>query len=66
VLAMSTPAISVYVNPLNVPDLGWPRRSWPPSCRWTAQLYGAMKQAYDNHRGYLWIKRKIDWTRRSI
>src|SRR3954447_9871513 len=40
-LAMSTPAISVFVNPMKVPDRGMRRRSSRPSCTWTVWSYTA-------------------------
>src|ERR1051325_454268 len=61
-LAMSVPTESVYINPLRVPDLeiasGLLARALHLN---RTELYGAMKLAYDNHRGFLWVKRKIEF-----
>jgi cell division protein FtsI (penicillin-binding protein 3) len=59
-LAMSVPTESVYVNPLKVPDLGVASEILALALHLDGgDLYGKMKWAYDNHRGFLWIKRKI-------
>src|SRR6476620_10883841 len=57
VLAMSTPAVSVFVNPMKVPDLGIAAQILGAELHMDpVELYGTMRQAYDNHRGFLWIK----------
>src|SRR5436305_2373326 len=62
VLAMSTPAVSVFVNPMKVPDLGIAAQILAAELHMDRmELYGAMRQAYQNHRGFLWIKRKVEW-----
>jgi cell division protein FtsI (penicillin-binding protein 3) len=59
-LAMSVPTESVYVNPLKVPDLQVASGILALVLHLDReQLYGKLKWAYDNHRGFLWIKRKI-------
>jgi cell division protein FtsI (penicillin-binding protein 3) len=61
-LAMSTPAVSVFVNPMKVPDLGIAAQILAAELHMDRmELYGAMRQAYQNHRGFLWIKRKVEW-----
>src|SRR5689334_14340045 len=61
-LALSTPVMSVHVNPQKVPDLEVAAQILGAELHLDpAQLYGTMKQAYDNHRGFLWIKRKVDY-----
>lgn len=59
-LAMSVPSQSVYVNPMKLPSIGV-----------AAELLGLvlnldrdtleqkLKEAYDGHRGFIWVKRKI-------
>jgi len=62
VLAMSTPAVSVFVNPMKVPDLGIAAQILAAELHLDrVELYGAMQQAYQSHRGFLWIKRKVEW-----
>jgi cell division protein FtsI (penicillin-binding protein 3) len=62
VLAMSAPTESVYVNPLKVPDLSLASEVLSAELHLDrAELYADMKAAYDNHRGFLWIKRRISW-----
>src|SRR3954451_8382062 len=62
VLAMSTPAVSVFVNPMKVPDLGIAAQILAAELHMDRmELYGAMRQAYQNHRGFLWVKRKVEW-----
>src|SRR3954452_4010913 len=62
VLALSTPAISVFVNPLKVPDLEVAAQIIAAELHMDAvELYGDMKQARDNHRGFLWVKRKVPY-----
>ncbi len=60
VLAMSIPAESVYVNPKKVPDLGLASEILSAELHLDrAALYGALKSAADNHRGFLVVKRRI-------
>ncbi len=60
-LAMSVPTESVYINPLKVPSLDFAADLLARALDLDrVELYAAMKQAYDNHRGFLWVKRKID------
>jgi cell division protein FtsI (penicillin-binding protein 3) len=62
VLAMSTPAVSVFVNPMKVPDLGIAAQILAAELHLNqAELYGEMRQAFESHRGFLWIKRKVEW-----
>lgn len=59
-LAMSVPAESVHVNPLKVPDLGLASEILGLVLHLDREeLYGKMKAAYDNHRGFLWVKRQV-------
>jgi cell division protein FtsI (penicillin-binding protein 3) len=59
-LAMSVPTESVYINPLKVPDLSVASEILALALHMDhMDLYGRMKFAYDNHRGFLWIKRRI-------
>jgi cell division protein FtsI (penicillin-binding protein 3) len=59
-LAISVPVDSVFVNPLRLPDL-------PVAAEQLAsilnldqqQLYQQFKSAVDDHRGFLWVKRKV-------
>ncbi len=61
-LAMSVPTESVYINPLKVPDLDFAATLLARALNLDrVELYGDMKNAYENHRGFLWIKRKIDY-----
>jgi cell division protein FtsI (penicillin-binding protein 3) len=61
-LAMSVPTQSVYVNPLKIPDLEVASDLLARALHLDrAILYGQMKNAFDNHRGFLWIKRKVDF-----
>ncbi len=58
-LAMSVPAESVFIDPRKV-DLEVASGLLAGVLHLDrAQLYGSMKQALENHRGFLWIKRKI-------
>ena len=57
---MSVRTESVYLNPLKVPDLGVASEILSLVLKLDrAGLYGKMKLAADNHRGFLWIKRNI-------
>lgn len=59
-LAMSVPSESVYINPLRVPDLEIASNLLARSLHLNrVELFGAMTQAYDAHRGFLWVKRNI-------
>src|SRR5207302_5406373 len=59
-LAMSVQTESVYINPLKVPDLGVASELLALVLHLDrAALYEKMQQAYDNDRGFLWVKRKI-------
>ena len=59
-LAMSVPTESVHINPLKVPDLRVASEILSLVLRMDrVELYGRMKNAYDNHRGYLVVKKKI-------
>lgn len=59
-LAMSVPTESVHVNPLKVPDLRVASDILSLVLHMDrGELYGRMKSAYDNHRGYLVVKKKI-------
>jgi cell division protein FtsI (penicillin-binding protein 3) len=59
-LAMSIPLESVFINPLQAPDTG-------VACDILAsildinrdQLYGRMRWAVENRKGFFWVKRKI-------
>jgi cell division protein FtsI (penicillin-binding protein 3) len=57
---MSVPAESVYINPLKVPDLGVAAGLLAPVLHLDrAELLGRIRSAYQSHRGFLWVKRKI-------
>ena len=59
-LAMSVPTESVHINPLKVPDLKVASEILAMVLHMDrVDLYGHMKNAYDNHRGYLVIKKKV-------
>jgi cell division protein FtsI (penicillin-binding protein 3) len=59
-LAMSVSSQSVYLNPLKVPDLGVAAELLALVLHMDrAALYGRMQAAYENRRGFLWVKRKI-------
>jgi cell division protein FtsI (penicillin-binding protein 3) len=58
-LAMSVPTQSVYINPLKIPNLEVASDLLARALHMDrAALYGQMKNAYDNRRGFLWVKRK--------
>src|SRR6202521_3417136 len=62
-LAMSVPTESVYVNPLKVPDLGVASQILALVLHLDQpELYGKMTWAYENRRGFLWVKRKIGFN----
>jgi len=59
-LAMSLPTESVTVNPLKLPDLGVAADLLEPVLHLeNTGLYEKLKQAYENGRGYLVVKRQI-------
>ena len=59
-LAMSVPKETVYVNPIKLPNLAVGASLLSTALEMDkAELYGRLKLAYDNHRGYLIIKRNI-------
>src|SRR3984885_1496392 len=59
-LAMSLPAESVVVDPLRVPDLSVAADVLSKVLNLDARdLLTKMKAAVDDHRGFLWVKRKI-------
>jgi cell division protein FtsI (penicillin-binding protein 3) len=59
VLAMSTPAETVYINPQKV-DIQVATDILAGSLHLDrVELYGDIRSAYENHRGYLIIKRRI-------
>jgi cell division protein FtsI (penicillin-binding protein 3) len=60
-LAMSVPAESVFVNPQKIQDLEFASDLLARALDLDrGELYAEMKQAFDNKRGFLWIKRKLD------
>lgn len=66
-LAMSVPTASVYVNPLKLPDLGVAADLLGRALHLDSrELLGTLKQAYDEHRGYLMIKRHIEFQELEI
>ncbi|HEY2019076.1 MAG TPA: penicillin-binding protein [Bryobacteraceae bacterium] len=61
-MAMSVPTESVYINPLKVPNLEFASGLLARALHTDrTELYGTMKLAYENHRGFLWVKRKITY-----
>ena len=59
-LAMSLPAESVCVDPLRVPDLSVAAEVLSKVLNLDAgDLLAKLKTAVDDHRGFLWVKRKI-------
>src|SRR5271168_247244 len=59
-LAMSLPAESVVVDPLRVPDLSLAADVLSKVLHLDArELLSKLKLAVDDHRGFLWVKRKI-------
>jgi cell division protein FtsI (penicillin-binding protein 3) len=59
VLALSTPTITVYVNPQKLPDLGVAAQILGAELHLNeTELYGALKQSYDNGRGYYIVKKR--------
>jgi len=62
VLALSTPTITVFVNPQKLPDLGVAAQILGAELHLNqTELFGTIKQAYDNGRGYLVIKRRAEY-----
>lgn len=61
-LALSAPAISVNVNPLKLPDLEVAAQILGAELHLDIpELYATLKQARENKRGYLWVKRKAHY-----
>src|SRR5579872_4160678 len=61
-LAMSVPKETVYVNPLKLPNLGVAAGLLATALSMNEpELYARLKTAYENHRGYLVIKRDISF-----
>ena len=61
-LAMSVPAESVYINPLKVPSLDFAADLLSRALHLNRpELLADMQQARENHRGFLWVKRKISY-----
>src|SRR5207244_10137537 len=61
-MAMSVPAESVYLNPLKVPNLEFAAGLLSRALHLDRpELYANMKLAFENHRGFLWVKRKISY-----
>ncbi|MGI8742139.1 MAG: penicillin-binding protein [Bryobacteraceae bacterium] len=59
-LAISTPVDSVCVNPMRVPDLSVAADIFSSILDLNPRdLAGKMKLAQDNHRGFMWVKRKV-------
>ncbi len=59
-LAMSLPADSVFVNPLFIKDPGTQAAVLAPILNLDPErLAGDIRMAQAEHRGYLWVKRKI-------
>lgn len=59
-LAMSVQTESVFVDPLKLPALEFDSQLLARELHLDpAELYGRIKTAYDNHRGFLWVKRGI-------
>lgn len=64
---MSVPTASVYVNPLKLPDLGVAADLLSRVLHLDrTELLSNLKEAYDDHRGYLLIKRHIDFQEAEI
>ena len=59
-LAMSVSMHSVFVNPKHVPDIGVASEILAGILEIDpAKLFGRMKWALDNNRGFLWVQRRI-------
>src|SRR3569832_1099050 len=62
VLALSTPTITVFVNPQKLPDLGVAAQILAAELHLDrTTLYGSIKQAYENNRGYLIVKKRAEY-----
>lgn len=62
VLALSTPTITVFVNPQKLPDVGVAAQILAAELHLNrAELYGILKQDYDAGRGYRVIKRRAEY-----
>lgn len=62
-LAISVPMESVFVNPVRVPDLQVATGLLAPLLHLDRDEFaGRLQQAYEGHRGFLWVKRKISRT----
>jgi len=62
VLALSTPTITVFVNPQKLPDLGVAAQILAAELHLDrTTLYGSIKQAYENSRGYLIVKKRAEY-----
>jgi cell division protein FtsI (penicillin-binding protein 3) len=62
VLALSTPTITVFVNPQKLPDLGVAAQILAAELHLDrTALYGSIQQAYENDRGYLIVKRRAEY-----
>jgi cell division protein FtsI (penicillin-binding protein 3) len=59
-LAISVPVDSVFVNPLRLPDIATNAAVIAPILKLERQkLEQELRQAAGDHRGFLWVKRKI-------
>jgi cell division protein FtsI (penicillin-binding protein 3) len=59
-LAISVPVDSVFVNPLRVPDKSFAAETIAAILKLDRQkLQKDMEEAAEDHRGFLWVKRKI-------
>ena len=62
-LAMSVPMESVFVNPVRVPDLQVATGLLSRLLHLNRDEFAdRLQQAYEGHRGFLWVKRKISRT----
>jgi cell division protein FtsI (penicillin-binding protein 3) len=62
VLALSTPTITVFVNPQKLPDIGVAAQILAAELHLDrTTLYGSIQQAYENDRGYLVIKKRAEY-----
>ncbi|MBS1858162.1 MAG: transpeptidase family protein [Acidobacteria bacterium] len=59
-LAMSVSSDSVYVNPMKLPDIGVASELLALALGMDrGELESRLRDAYNAHRGFLWVKRKI-------
>jgi cell division protein FtsI (penicillin-binding protein 3) len=59
-LAISVPVDSVFVNPLRLPDVSVAAEVMAPILNLDrAKLEKEMRDAVEDHRGFLWVKKKI-------